>query len=216
MSLIRELIVLLLRLLPMVDINHCRNNIKHDQSVLLTLITFHYILWEDDTVFIIILPFTLEIFDAFGKASPCQRFCSALATSTSPRRGSCTSRSQDFPWAMQGQSGWRSGWGWGRCPASQVSCCDVVVVPNDQMASSKPTSGHHPVCNVILLYIVDTPSESDFMQSFLPLNHISLFFSTPTGPKCKYVAGWCARPWKQQSSCDGTLHQLPQCLSVYP
>ena len=200
MSLIRELIVLLLRLLPMVNINHCRNNIKHDQSVLLTLITFHYISWEDDTVFIIILPFTLEIFDAFGKASPCQRFCSALATSTSPRRGSCTSRSQDFPWAMQGRSGWRSGWGWGRCPASQVSCCDVVVVPNGFIETYLRTPSSLQ-CNIVIymLYIVDAQSESDFMQSFLPLNHFSLFFSTPTGPKCKYVAGWCARPQKQQS-----------------
>lgn len=149
MSLIRELIVLLLRLLPMVDINHCRNNIKHDQSVLLTLITFHYILWEDDTVFIIILPFTLEIFDAFGKASPCQRFCSALATSTSPRRGSCTSRSQDFPWAMQGQSGWRSGWGWGRCPASQVSCWDVVLLPNGFIETYLRTPSSLQ-CNIVI------------------------------------------------------------------
>ena len=193
MSLIRELIVLILRLLPMVNINHCRNNIKHDQSVLLTLITFHYILSEDDTVFIIILPFTLEIFDAFGKASPCQRFCSALATSTSPRRGSCTSRSQDFPWAMQGQSGWRSGWGWGRCPASQVSCWDAVLLPNGFIETYLRTPSSLQ-CN-----IDDAQSESDFMQFFLPLNHISLFFSTPTGPKCKYVAGCCARPRKQQS-----------------
>lgn len=37
MSLIRELIVLILRLLPMVNINRCRTDIKHDQSVLLNI-----------------------------------------------------------------------------------------------------------------------------------------------------------------------------------
>ena len=96
------------------------------------------------------------LLDAFGKASPCKSFCSALATSTSPCRGSCTSRCQDFPWAMQEQSGWRSGWGWG------------------SESLSKPT-GWAPSC--LQCNINDTQTESDTcLHYFNEIFLCNLFF----------------------------------------
>ena len=188
---------IILRLLPMVNINHCRNSIKHDQSVLLTLISFS--LYFMRRWYCIYHHLAIH----FGNL---RRFWKGFAV---PEILQCTcninkSAQRQLHIEIPRLSVSNAGTIWLKVGLrlGKMSCFTGPVVVMLMMLSlsqmgfietylGTPSSFQ---CN-----IDDAQSESDFMQSFLPLNHISLFFSTPTGPKCKYVAGWCARPRKQQS-----------------
>ena len=149
MSLIRELIVLILRLLPMVNINHCRNSIKHDQSVLLTLISFSlcfmrrwYCIYHHLAIH-------------FGNL---QRFWKGFAV---PEILQCTcninkSAQRQLHIEIPRLSVSNAGTIWlkvGLRPG-KMSCFTGKLLwccRCPKWASSKPTWGHHPVCNVIYI-----------------------------------------------------------------
>ena len=113
---------------------------------------------------IIILPFTLEIFDAFWKgfAVPEILQCTCNINKSAQRQLHI-----EIPRLSVSNAG--TIWLKVGLRLGKMSCFTgpvvvmLMMLSLSQMASSKPTWGHHPVCNVILCNIDDAQSESDFM-----------------------------------------------------